>query len=225
MSLVSIILPARNAEATIENSIKSVLIQNYEDFELLIVVNDSKDKTLEIANSYDDKRIRVLESSAGIVPALNVGLQNSKGKYIARQDADDVWYQDKLKLQVERLDVGDVDILGTQMCIKENGKNDAYTSYPELHNDCVLWLINGKNPIGHPTVMMKKTIFDKVGGYWEFFPFAEDLDLWTRSIPHFKFSNLNFIGIQYNFVPNPKYNPNVTKILSNYYSSLYGIKK
>lgn len=225
MSLVSVIVPARNSENTLGDSIESVLMQSYEDFELLIIVNNSSDSTLDVAKSYTDKRIKVFESSPGIVPALNVGLQNSKGKYIARQDADDLWYQDKLKFQIERFETGDIDILGTQMCIKEKDKQDIITTYPAFHNDCVTWLINGKNPIGHPTVMMKKTLFDKVGGYWEFFPFAEDLDLWTRSIPHAKFANLDFVGIQYNFVPNQNYNPNVPKILSSYYSSLYGIKK
>jgi glycosyltransferase involved in cell wall biosynthesis len=221
---ITVLIPARNSSKTIEKAITSVLVQSYSDFEVLVVINDTSDDTLEVVSSIKDSRIKILDSQPGIVPALNVGLQNASGKYIFRQDADDEWFQDKLKFQIERLTHDDVDILGTQMLIKEDQKDDVITNYPIKHRDCINWLVSNRNPIGHPTVAIKKKIFDKVGGYWEFFPFAEDLDLWMRCLPHAKFENLDFLGIQYNFKPNKNYNPNVPGILTRHYLNVYGVK-
>jgi glycosyltransferase involved in cell wall biosynthesis len=224
MSKVSVILPARNSSLTIEESIVSVLEQDYSDFEILVVINGTTDDTFEVVNSIKDDRIKIFESQPGIVPALNVGLKNAQGEYIARQDSDDIWFRDKLKNQIEKLKKTDIHILGTQMLIREHEKDDVFTNYPLTHEECVTWLCNSRNPIGHPTVVMKKNIFDKVGGYWEFFPLAEDLDLWMRCLPHVKFANLDTVGIQYNLVPNVNYNPNVPRILTKHYLSVYGVK-
>lgn len=221
---VSVVIPARNAAKTLKDAVKSVCNQDFNDLEIIIAVNGSSDDTLEIASNIKDDRIHVIETQPGIVPALNAALKVSKGKYIARQDADDVWLAGKLKHQIEVLENNSIDILGTQMIVRRENEHDSLTSYPTNHNDVVNWLLNAKNPIGHPTVVFRQSLLEKVGGYWEAFPFAEDFDLWMRLLIHAKFSNTITPGIIYNHVPNKDYDSKVVIAVTNHYRSLYGIK-
>jgi glycosyltransferase involved in cell wall biosynthesis len=218
--LVSVVIPARNSEKTLANSLQSVFNQSYENTEVIVVVNGSSDSTLEVAKSFGDRRLRVIESSPGIVPALNAGLRLARGKYIARQDADDEWLQEKLKKQVEFLEREEVDVLGTQMFVRE-GKKETITSYPLLHQECTEWLFRGHNPIGHPSVVFRSRLLEKVGGYWELFPFAEDLDLWMRMLPHSRLSNLNEPLMIYNHTKNVNYNHETPLLVSRFYSQIY----
>jgi len=222
-SLVSVVIPARNSAGTLRRSVDSVLSQDYRELEVIIAVNGSTDDTLEVAMSFDDKRIRVIESPKGIVPALNSCLRVSRGEYIARQDADDEWLPGKLTKQIEFLALNDVDVLGTQMIVKEREKQ-SLTSYPLLHEDCCEWLSKGHNPIGHPSVVFRSSLLEKVGGYWEFFPFAEDLDLWMRLLPHAKFGNLGEALNIYNHTHNENYDARVPKVVAHHYSRLYNIE-
>ncbi|WP_155287887.1 glycosyltransferase family 2 protein [Lacticaseibacillus zhaodongensis] len=101
--LVSIIMPAHNSEQTILNSIYSVLLQSYENFELIIVDDASTDKTSEvILNKVNDKRIKVisLRKNVGIAGARNIGIQAARGRYIAFLDSDDFWFDHKLSSQI-----------------------------------------------------------------------------------------------------------------------------
>jgi glycosyltransferase involved in cell wall biosynthesis len=219
-SLVSVIIPARNSEQTLARAVNSVIEQDYDNTEIIIAVNDSTDDTLKIAKSFQDSRVRVIETKPGIVTALNSCLKLSQGKYVARQDADDEWLPGKLSRQIKALEDSDVDVLGTQMIVREsNGEHT--TSYPLDHVGCLTWLLQGKNPIGHPSVIFRSSILEKVGGYWELFPFAEDLDLWMRMLPHAKFSNLQESLNIYNHVPNTNYNPAVVHAVRNFYSTIY----
>lgn len=101
---VSIIMPCYNASAYIGESIKSVLAQDYEDFELLIVDNASTDNSVLIIEQYSitDRRVKLLRCySPGAAYARNVGLDNANGRYIAFLDADDLWKSSKLSEQIE----------------------------------------------------------------------------------------------------------------------------
>jgi succinoglycan biosynthesis protein ExoO len=97
--LVSIIMPAYNAARYIADAIKSVLSQTYPNFEFIIVNDGSKDRTLEIAKSFKDERIKVidLKENRGVSYARNVALDVAKGKWIAFIDADDVWRCERLE--------------------------------------------------------------------------------------------------------------------------------
>lgn len=101
--LVSIITPAYNSEKYIEECIKSVLLQTYKNWELLIVDDCSNDKTQEIVNKNNDNRIKYIKLSknSGAAVARNIALEKAKGRYIAFLDADDVWKANKLEQQLE----------------------------------------------------------------------------------------------------------------------------
>jgi len=220
--LVSVIIPARNSAETLVRSVDSVVKQDYREIEVIIIVNGSVDSTLEIAKSIKDSRVKVVESQPGIVPALNVGIKISQGKYIARQDADDEWLPHKLKKQIEVLETGEVDVLGTQMIVSESSGTSS-TSYPLTHEECCSWLFNSRNPIGHPSVVFRSSLIEKSGSYWEFYPFAEDMDLWMRMLPHARLGNLQESLITYHHVHNPKYDSRVPRAVAHHYARVYGI--
>jgi glycosyltransferase involved in cell wall biosynthesis len=221
---VSVILPARNAESTIASSIQSVLEQDFRDIELLVVVNGCTDDTAVVASSINDKRLKILSSEPGIVNALNTGIYESRGNYIARQDADDTWLPGKLSRQVSMLENENVDVVGTQMNVISSGGINV-TNYPLQNLSIKSSILIGNNPIGHPSVVYKKSVVKRVGGYWDLFPLAEDLDMWARLIPFATFANIDIPLVNYSHVPNPKYNPSVPKILGLHYTQLYRTAK
>lgn len=100
--LVSIITPAYNAEKTISETINSVLKQSYENWEMIIIDDASKDSTVSVVEGYTDPRIKLIKSKENMGPAMawNQGFKIMKGRYLAFVDADDVWEPDKLKDQI-----------------------------------------------------------------------------------------------------------------------------
>lgn len=107
--LVSIIMPAYNAEKYIEEAIQSVLKQTYTNWELIIVNDCSTDKTEQIAKKHQeqDKRIKLhsLPENQGVANARNIVLQNAVGRYIAFLDSDDMWVPEKLEKQLKFMKV------------------------------------------------------------------------------------------------------------------------
>ena len=102
--LVSVIVPAYNAEAFVEETLKSVLSQTYRNIEVLVVDDGSHDQTPDIIKSIalGDSRVSLLQqANAGVAAARNLAIQRSKGEYIAPIDADDIWYPEKLEKQVQ----------------------------------------------------------------------------------------------------------------------------
>lgn len=123
--LVSIVMPAYNAEKFIEESIKSVINQSYKNWELLVINDCSKDFTQEIIKKYclKDKRIELFnqERNSGVVEARNKGIQESKGKYIAFLDSDDLWEEKKLEIQIKYMEEKELVI--------------TYTSYSHINEE------------------------------------------------------------------------------------------
>lgn len=104
MPLISVIIPAYNAEKTIRETIKSVIGQTFVDWELIVVNDGSQDRTLEVASQINDSRIKVFSySNAGASASRNRGFEKSAGEYIAFLDADDLWTPDKLESQLNAL--------------------------------------------------------------------------------------------------------------------------
>jgi|688.fasta_scaffold42562_2 glycosyltransferase involved in cell wall biosynthesis len=102
--LVSIIMPARNVEKYIRDAIGSVLNQSYQNWELLVIENDSRDKTLEAAREFQDQRIRVFQTpSPGLSNARNMGIAHAEGSLICFLDGDDLLPENSLKSRVELL--------------------------------------------------------------------------------------------------------------------------
>ena len=222
-------MPVRNAERTIQRAINSVLCQTHRDFELICVVNGSDDKSESIIreSSLRDSRVILEHSTPGIVPALNRGLSDSRYDIIARQDADDYWYPDKLDKQLRYLsDHPDIDILGVQIrCVDVGFKpTSTHGKRPLLDSEIKAAMLSGNNVIAHPGVVFRRRILERLGGYDDTFPFAEDYYLWLRAMQWYKFSNLNEVLVDYTTTHNPGYNPKVPQILASIFRNLYGVR-
>ena len=231
MPKVSIVMPVHNGEKTISRSFKSLADQSYRDFETVLVNNNCTDETLNIADSFADTiNLRVVEcTTPGIVPALNTGIYNSDSPYIARQDDDDYWYPTKLEKQVQFLeDNPEISIVGTRMRLldqdgtpQEIGTYGKPVTYPTEDADIRLMMMLGQNPLCHPAVVMKREVPLFVGGYSHFFHLAEDLHLWLKAFPFFKFANLPEVLVDYTQTVREDYDPRVTQYMSKMYWDLY----
>lgn len=108
LPLCSIVIPAFNAELWIERTLQSAANQNYPNLEVLVVDDGSKDNTRNLAESFSavDNRFRVINiPNGGVANARNIGIREARGKYVAFLDADDLWHPDKLRLQIEAMQV------------------------------------------------------------------------------------------------------------------------
>ena len=102
-NLVSIIMPAHNAEKTIKESIESVLCQSYSNWELIVVLDNCNDNTRPIVQNINDLRINLLSTQnnqSGAAGARNLGIRAANGQYIAFLDSDDIWLPNKLQKQI-----------------------------------------------------------------------------------------------------------------------------
>lgn len=190
---VTVLLCVKNGENFISDTINSILNQSYKDFEFIIVVNCSTDKTLEIVNSYNDSRIKVYETKIGQLSFnLNYGLNIAKGEYIARIDADDIAVKDRLKLQLELIDNQGFDIVGSNIeYIDTDNTSLGYEKYPQSNKE-IRRKIKYKSVLAHPSVMFKKDVVLDVGGYLGG-KYAQDYDLWLRLMRN---KNIKFHNIQ-----------------------------
>ena len=182
-------------------------IQTYRDFETIVVDNNCTDNSYEIAKDFiDTANVRIVKcETQGIVPALNTGIYNSDAPYIARQDDDDYWYPTKLQKQMDFFEKNpDVAILGTQIrlldedgAVQELGTFNRPVKYPANDDANRYFLVLGQNPICHPSVIMKREVPLRCGGYSEHFHLAEDFHLWLKAFPFFKFANLEETLVDY----------------------------
>lgn len=182
--LVSIIMGAYNCEKTLSECIDSIIEQTYDNWELVVCNDCSTDGTERILEKYQlvDKRIIVLKNDKNLrlAASLNKCLENAKGKYVARMDADDISMPERLEKQVLFLEKNqDIDLVGTNMKVfDDEGERGIRisTEYPTKE------ILIKRSPFAHPTIMMKKEVYVFLGGYTvsEETMRAEDLDLWFR---------------------------------------------
>lgn len=196
MLVISIILPTHNWSKYIRESIDSVLNQSYKDFELIIVNDCSIDSTESIILEYqkNDPRIIYLKNAekSKLAVTLNNWIKIAKWSYIARIDDDDVWIdRDKLKKQIEFLeDNNDYWLIWTSIIrINEGWKKLWKIQYRENDNSIRAHILES-NQFAHPSVVIRKSILDKVWFYNENIEVSQDYDLWLRIWTISKFYNL-----------------------------------
>lgn len=210
MKKVSVVIPVKDCSKTISRSIDSVLKQTYENLEIIIIDNNCKDDTVEKVNEFNDERVKIVSCrTPGIVPALNTGLRICTGDFIARQDGDDYWYPEKISKQIKALNDSNAHICGTQINILNEKFEiiDNNFRYPLRDMPIKSWLLTGKNSIAHPSVVFKREVLLRVGGYDDSYPIAEDHHMWLRCIRWFNFINIPEIMVDYTAVHNPAYDP------------------
>ncbi len=180
--LVSIVIPFYNNEATLLDTIKSVFIQTYQNWELILLNDGSNDKSLEIANSIKDKRVKVISdgNNRGLVYRLNQSPSLVKGDYIARMDGDDLMHPERIKKQMEVfLENSDVDLVDTgAYSIDELGNPIGIRGITAINHNPSYILKNAM--LLHASVIGKKKWFEKYP-YDPAYIRAEDRELWIRS--------------------------------------------
>jgi len=178
---VSVIIPTYNRGWIIKEAVDSVLAQDYKGFELIVVDDGSTDSTSEILAAYGNDIKVLFQENKGVSAARNRGIAEASGQFIAFLDSDDLWLPQKLSTQIEFF----------------NQTPDALISQTEE-----VWIRNGfrvnpkkrhKKPSGMifkpslklclvspSAVMIRRSLFDRVGGFDETLPACEDYDLWLR---------------------------------------------
>lgn len=187
MKKVSILLPIYNEKISwIKESINSILNQTYNNFELLLILDNPKNTQIVDFLTEFKKNKNVLliinEKNLGIVGSLNKGIQLANGEFIARMDADDIAFSDRFQRELAFLEKHDLDIVtSTVEDIDENGDFIISRKQRDLIGDNFENEIRFRYLGAHPTWFGKKEAFRKIGGYREVNN-AEDLDFLLRGL-------------------------------------------
>jgi hypothetical protein len=198
-------MPVRNAARYLREAMASVLSQTFPNFEMVVVDDESTDASSQILEEFEtgDSRVQVRRRrSEGLVAALNYGCSLARAPYIARMDADDVAFPERLERQLAFLhEHPDVALLGTAHTeIDESGNLLGTTVYP-TSIEAVAQRLPVKNCLAHPTVVFSRAVFREVGGYRAALPHAEDYDLWLRIGDRHEIANLDEPLLAYRLHP------------------------
>jgi glycosyltransferase involved in cell wall biosynthesis len=181
---VTVLMSVYNGEIYLREAIESILSQTFRDFEFIILNDGSEDDSAQIIERYCDTRIKVVENrqNLGLTRSLNRGLSMAQGEYIARMDADDISFPNRLGAQVGFLDSNpEVGVLGTGFqLIDQLGKTGETLLFPGEHGLLRWMMCFFFNPVAHPTVMMRREMVSMAGGYNEQLSTSQDFDLWRR---------------------------------------------
>lgn len=192
LPLVSISMPAFNAENYIAEAIESILAQSYQNFELIICDDGSTDQTSEIINRYNDPRIVKIfsQKNRGLIATRNEIAQLARGKYLALLDADDLAFPDRLALQVKFLEDGNADLCGADHWTLNQGTGAIKPSRQRHSNADIQALLSVCSPLCNPAVMGRIEIFRR-HPYLTSYIHAEDYCLWTEiALAGYRFSNI-----------------------------------
>lgn len=192
----------------LRKSIESVLSQQYENFEFIIIDDASTDNSANVVAKYaeDDERIRLLENqeNIGLTASLNRALNEAQGDFVARQDADDLSDPRRFERQVQFLKTHpDVAVLGTGARLVDAAGDEIDRRV--VLTDPSLSDLQSKNHLIHGSVLARRSVLEDVGGYDEFFRYSQDYDLWLRLAANHDIRN----------VPDPLY------ILREHRNSIY----
>lgn len=182
--------------AFFEEAVESILDQSYLPIEIIIVVDGAVSEEInKLLVSYENEKlfriIRLLENK-GLANALNVGIAEAKGNYIARMDSDDICFEDRFKKQIDFIVKENLDIVGGQ--IIEFGKNIedvvSFRKVPLEHSKMINFM-KTRSPFSHPTILFRREVFFDLDGY-DVSIFPEDYDFFIRAyLKGFKFGNID----------------------------------
>lgn len=198
---ISVVMAVYNGERFLAAAIESVLAQSFGDFELVIVDDGSSDGSTEILAGYAERDPRVVphrQQNQGAPAALNAGVGLARAPLIARLDADDVALPGRLEAQHRCLCANEaLGMVGGQVVIvDEHDRAIADAEYP-LSDAEIRREFARTTPFVHSAVTMRKTTFQRAGGYRPSFNLAEDLDLWLRMAEHGELANLDSAVVRY----------------------------
>jgi glycosyltransferase involved in cell wall biosynthesis len=186
--LISVIIPVYNGVNFLRESIDSVLNQTFEDYELIVVDDGSTDATPAIAQAYENRVTYFRKDNGGVSTALNLGISQAQGKYIAWLSHDDLFLPTKLERQLELLrhnpqfkacytDFYIIDTTGTIIQTMETPWNPR---------DRALRVLFGGMYINGSSMLIERACFDKVGLFRSQYRYTQDADMWLRMLKYFE---------------------------------------
>lgn len=196
---ITVLMPVYNGAAYLDAAIDSILGQTCTDFELLVVDDGSTDDSVAWIQAHSDGRIRLLRQSQnmGLVAALNRGIDEARGEYIARMDADDISLPQRLEKQMTFLDAHpEVGVCGSWMEAFSSTEISVWKA-PVDHDEISCRLLF-ESVLYHPTVMMRRGMIECHGlRYDANYPHAEDYEFWCRCARLFDLANLDQVLLRY----------------------------
>lgn len=224
--VVSVILPFFKDGAPLHNAIGSIYNQDFDLWELLLIHNNADQTSEEIALYWQnkDRRIRVIhEKNQGIALALNTGLRSARGNFIARMDADDISFPERLSKQVSFLhNHAEIDVVASQTQFHSTiEKSHGYELYVQWQNSIITpkehFLSRfAESPVAHPSVMYRKKLTEMYGAY-STLNVPEDYELWLRWMDHnVQFHKIPEVLLQWN-----DHDQRLSRIHNNYSESAF----
>ena len=183
MTAISVIIPAYNAEQTIQETVQSVLKQTFSDFEIIVIDDGSSDRTSDIVGEIADPRLKCFSyANGGVAMARNRGLSHATGEFIAFLDADDLWVSDKLELQFEALQKHpEAGVAYSWTYFLHEKEHQSYADTSSFYEGDVYaqllirnFLHNGSNPL------IRKRAIDTIGLFDVTTVPSEDWDFYIR---------------------------------------------
>ncbi len=194
---VSVIMPVYNSQYFVEEAIRSILSQSFDDFEFLIIDDCSTDDSAKVIKKFTDKRIRFFQNTEnlGYIKSLNFLLAKSKGAFIVRQDNDDISLKNRILDQVTFLEKHSDYLICGSNC-RVFGINNAISFLPISDSECRVYMIFN-SPFYHPSVCFRRSVFTNYQLFYdkELMP-VEDYDMWTQISKFGKMANLPSIGFK-----------------------------
>jgi glycosyltransferase involved in cell wall biosynthesis len=201
---ISVVMPAFNSERYIAEAINSVIEQTESNFEFIIIDDGSTDRTSAIIKQFasNDSRIRPIFNRVnyGVATALNIGVENAKSEIIARMDADDICLPNRFSIQLSIMRRRpEIVLLGSMVTIIDPDGDELYEMVNLFsHNDIDAQLMySAEQLIYHPSVMLRRSAVQIVGGYDPDFQGTEDLDLFLKLSEIGRIENTKEILLKY----------------------------
>ncbi|MBD2501191.1 glycosyltransferase family 2 protein [Anabaena azotica] len=182
MTTISVVIPAYNAEKTILETINSVILQTFSNWEIIVINDGSEDKTLEVLQTIKDNRLKVFSyENSGVSGARNRGITHATGEFISFLDADDLWTSDKLELQLSALQAHPEAGVAYSWTYSINETGEPLEPFAPVYAGNVYadllkanFLTSGSNPL------IKRAAINSVGDFDKNLTGSEDWDYWLR---------------------------------------------
>ncbi len=200
---ISVLMSVYNGERFIKEALDSIINQTFTDFEIILIDDASTDNTPQILGGYTQENLIKITNSKnlGLTRSLNKALTVAQGKFIARQDADDISHPERFRRQSDFLLASpEIGLLGTSYYVIDQHGQILDISRPPTADDQLRKSLERGNIFCHGSVMMRRDILEKVGGYNEYFRVTQDYDLWLRLSEHSQIANIDEILYRLRFL-------------------------